>query len=380
SGDEARFLELWRNLQPRLLRYLRVLGCDDPDDVASETWLQVIRDLHRFNGDEEDFRRWLFTVGRHRAIDAARARTRRRASPVTDMFAGLAGQQMVEDQVLDGMSVRTAVGMLAALSPDQAEAVALRVIAGLDTTAVADILGKSPGAVRVALHRGLRTLAADPRVRALATDVGLARPASDKSLLALGEGGEVDSIGPVEPGLDVLLGLLTSGPTSGELAGEDTALEMYRAIQRPAIVTSGPRVPGSTARRQARRRRWLAAAGTVATAAALTVAAYTQALPAPLQNAAYHLLGFVGVSRAHHPSRAPGAALPTRGGRPRPPKGPAGGRPPTAPRRPRSPRAAPGEGAFPPGPAEPVDRPREAPDRGGPGRHAGRPPHRPGQG
>ena len=63
------------------------------------------------------------------------------------------------------MSVKKAVAMLAGLSQDQAEAVALRVIAGLDTPAVASILGKSPGAVRVALHRGLRALAADPRVR-----------------------------------------------------------------------------------------------------------------------------------------------------------------------------------------------------------------------
>jgi hypothetical protein len=127
----------------------------------------------------------------------------------------------------------------------------------------------------------------------------------------------VESIGPVEPGLDVLLGLLTSGPTLDELAGEDTALEMYRACQRPAIVTLEPRAPRPTARRQARRRRWLAAAGTVATAAALTVAAYTQSLPAPLQNAAYHVLGFVGVPRAHHAGRARGEAHPTRPVRPR---------------------------------------------------------------
>jgi RNA polymerase sigma-70 factor (ECF subfamily) len=45
--------------------------------------------------------------------------------------------------------------------------VALRVIAGLDTPTVARILRKSPGAVRVALHRGLRTLAADPRAQTL---------------------------------------------------------------------------------------------------------------------------------------------------------------------------------------------------------------------
>jgi RNA polymerase sigma-70 factor (ECF subfamily) len=172
SGDEAGFLELWRALQPRLLRYLQVLGCDDPDDVASETWLQVVRDLHRFAGDDEDFRRWLFTVGRHRAIDAARARMRRPVSPMGDGLDGVADGQMVEDEVLDGISVKKAVALLAGLSQDQAEAVALRVIAGLDTPAVASILGKSPGAVRVALHRGLRALAADPRVRALAADHG----------------------------------------------------------------------------------------------------------------------------------------------------------------------------------------------------------------
>ena len=187
SGDEVGFLELWQSLQPRLLRYLRVLSCDDPDDVASETWLQVVRDLRTFTGGAEDFRRWLFTVGRHRAIDAARARTRRRSNPVGDSLDGLVDSQLVEDQVLDGISVRKAIALLAGLSPDQAEAVALRVIAGLDTPAVAEVLGKSEGAVRVALHRGLRALAADPRVRALAADRGLQRPVPDPGLRTLEE-------------------------------------------------------------------------------------------------------------------------------------------------------------------------------------------------
>jgi RNA polymerase sigma-70 factor, ECF subfamily len=167
-GDEAGFLELWRALQPRLLRFLRVVGCEDPEDVASETWLQVVRDLHRFSGGEEDFRRWLFTIGRHRAVDAARARSRRPAGAPSSGLDILADTQMVEDQVLDGLSIQGAVALLSRLSRDQAEAVALRVIAGLDTPDVAKILGKSAGAVRVALHRGLKALADDPSVRALA--------------------------------------------------------------------------------------------------------------------------------------------------------------------------------------------------------------------
>jgi RNA polymerase sigma-70 factor, ECF subfamily len=168
SGDEAGFLELWRALQPRLLRYLRVLSCGDAEDVASETWLQVVRDLHRFSGSEDDFRRWLFTVGRHRAIDSARARIRRPVAALPPDAELLPDRQQVEDQVLDGLSVGAAIDLLAALPPDQAEAVALRVIAGLETAAAAEILGKSAGAVRVALHRGLRTLAGDPRLRAMA--------------------------------------------------------------------------------------------------------------------------------------------------------------------------------------------------------------------
>jgi RNA polymerase sigma-70 factor (ECF subfamily) len=169
AGDEAGFLELWRALQPRLLRFLRAIGCDDAEDVASETWLQVVRDLRKFSGDEDDFRRWLFTIGRHRAIDAARARARRPASPTMNTGLDiLADSQIVEDEVLDGLSVEGAVALLAGLSRDQAEAVALRVIAGLETPDVARILGKSAGAVRVALHRGLKALADDPAVRALA--------------------------------------------------------------------------------------------------------------------------------------------------------------------------------------------------------------------
>jgi RNA polymerase sigma-70 factor, ECF subfamily len=168
SGDEAGFLRLWRSLQPRLLRYLRVLGCADPDDVASETWLQAVRDLHTFSGGESDFRGWLFTIGRHRAIDAARASSRRPASPMSPDLDALPDEEHVEGQVLEGISTRAAIALLTRLSRDQAEAVALRVIAGLETADVARILGKSTGSVRVALHRGLKTLAADPAVQALA--------------------------------------------------------------------------------------------------------------------------------------------------------------------------------------------------------------------
>lgn len=170
SGDETGFLVVWDALHPRLVRYLQVLGCDDVDDVAGETWFQVVRDLHRFQkGDADDFRAWLFTIGRHRAIDAARSRSRFRDTVLTEELAAQprADAKPVEDEVLHGLSTRQAIALVAGLSRDQAEVVALRIIAGLDTEAVARILRKSPGAVRVALHRGLRALANDPRIHGI---------------------------------------------------------------------------------------------------------------------------------------------------------------------------------------------------------------------
>jgi len=174
AGDESGFLMLWTDLNPRLLRYLRVLGCDDPDDVASESWLQVVRDLGRFHGDKTDeFRAWLFTIARHRAIDDARSRVRFRDRLLAPLMTARQHElqdagHSAEDEVLYGLSTRQAVTLVRKLSKDQAEVVALRVIAGLDTEAVASMLGKSPGAVRATLHRGLKALAKDPHVRALA--------------------------------------------------------------------------------------------------------------------------------------------------------------------------------------------------------------------
>ena len=50
------------------------------------------------------------------------------------------------------------IALIASLPPDQAEAVMLRTVLGFDAPTAARILGKRPGAVRVATHRGLRTL------------------------------------------------------------------------------------------------------------------------------------------------------------------------------------------------------------------------------
>ena len=159
AGDEAAFTAIFRDVQPTLLRYLRVIA-PDPEDVAGETWVQVVGGLARFRGGEQDFRAWLFTIARHRAADVGRSRARRPAVPLelTDAAQQLASPDAA-DQALEAVATQAAMALIASLPRDQAEIIMLRVVVGLDAGDVARMVGKTPGAVRVAAHRGLRRLA-----------------------------------------------------------------------------------------------------------------------------------------------------------------------------------------------------------------------------
>jgi RNA polymerase sigma-70 factor, ECF subfamily len=160
EGSEAAFSRLWRDGNPALLRYLRVTAPPAAEDVAAETWLQVVRGLAGFRGDEQGWRAWLFTTARRRAIDEARRRSRRPAKALEETLPGrLPAAPDTADLVLEHIDTRSALSLVAQLPPHQAEVILLRVVAGLDNETAAQMLGRSPGAVRVAAHRGLRAMA-----------------------------------------------------------------------------------------------------------------------------------------------------------------------------------------------------------------------------
>jgi len=159
-GDEAAFSVLWRDANPALLRYLRVVTPEHAEDVAAETWVQVLRGLAQFTGDEGAWRAWLFTNARRRVLDQVRHRSRHPAEPLDDIHAAdMPRAADAEQLAMDNMATERAMALVARLPQQQAEVVLLRVVAGLETEMVATMLGRSPGAVRVAAHRGLKKLA-----------------------------------------------------------------------------------------------------------------------------------------------------------------------------------------------------------------------------
>ncbi|MGW5931532.1 RNA polymerase sigma factor [Streptomyces anulatus] len=160
QGDDEGFAIAYRLVQPGLIGYVRGLVGDDAEDVASEAWLEIARDLSRFRGDGAGFRGWTATIARHRALDHLRRQKRRpRTSLLEQDMLELPGGHDTAAAVLEQLSTERALELIGSLPRDQAEAVLLRVVVGLDGPASARVLGKRPGAVRTAAHRGLKRLA-----------------------------------------------------------------------------------------------------------------------------------------------------------------------------------------------------------------------------
>jgi RNA polymerase sigma-70 factor (ECF subfamily) len=144
-----------------LLGYVRTLvGDPDSEDVTSEAWLQIARDLDRFSGDADRFRGWAARIARNRALDHIRMRGRRPAIGGDETeLTGRAAESDTAGEAIEALATDSTLSLIAQLPQDQAEAVVLRVVMGLDAKTAAETLGKRPGAVRTAAHRGLKRLA-----------------------------------------------------------------------------------------------------------------------------------------------------------------------------------------------------------------------------
>lgn len=160
KGAEWAFEALYRDLAPPVLGYLRGQAAAEPEDLASEVFVGVVRNLRTFEGDERAFRAWVFSIAHRRLMDERRRLSRRREEPTdpqqiaTALSEALAGH--VEEEALSGSVIAEA---LAHLSPDQRAVFLLRTLVDLSVAEVASLLGKRKGAVKALQRRAIRALA-----------------------------------------------------------------------------------------------------------------------------------------------------------------------------------------------------------------------------
>jgi RNA polymerase sigma-70 factor, ECF subfamily len=159
DGDDGALAALFRLYQPRLLRYTRAYVGGAAEDLASEVWVDVTRNVTRFSGDADDFRAWLFTIAAHRVADLQRRLGRQAGSVALHEHEENATAARVHDPAEDVAGDAAASEILALLPPHLAEIVLLRVVGDLSVDQVAAITRRRPGTIRVMQHRALRQLA-----------------------------------------------------------------------------------------------------------------------------------------------------------------------------------------------------------------------------
>ena len=162
SGDQAAWRRLYELHARRLTVWLWSLPLPDaaasPEDVAAEAWLTAAAKIGEFQGTDDGFAGWLFTIARNHASNSRRTAQRRGTDPVSTQEAPEGAFGTVHDDLAPVESQDATRRLLAQLSPREAEVIACIDVVGLDVAATAQALGLKPTAVRVARHRGLGRL------------------------------------------------------------------------------------------------------------------------------------------------------------------------------------------------------------------------------
>ena len=162
SGEDSAWRFLYGELAPGLLGYLRARHAAQPEDLLGEVMLQIVRDLRSFDGGKRDFRAWAFTIAHHRLLDERRRAGRRPAEPMPPLeIERLGPRGDAEEDALKTLSAERVGHLLAQLSTDQQNVILLRVLGDLTCEEVAQVTGKTPGAVKQLQRRGFETIKAE---------------------------------------------------------------------------------------------------------------------------------------------------------------------------------------------------------------------------
>lgn len=159
AGAGWAWAEIYRDLAPSLLGFLRGRGVPDPEDVLAEVFLNVVKNLGGFEGDERSFRTWVFTIAHRRLVDGVRARAIRPADPVaSDELPESPAPNDTEDVAMARLHASVALDLIRRMPADRQNVLLLRLLSDLSIEEIAVVVGKRSSAVKMQLRRALASL------------------------------------------------------------------------------------------------------------------------------------------------------------------------------------------------------------------------------
>jgi len=161
--EPAAVSRIYTAYAPSLFRFFMTAVGDrhQAEDLTGTAFVSAIEGLPRFYGPIEALGGWLFRIARHDLYDHRRRQARSRIEPLDEHLVEVAAKEANDPEALaiDRLEGSRVMAALRELSLDQREVLLLRMAAGLTASEVAEILGKTTGAVKALQHRGLTSLA-----------------------------------------------------------------------------------------------------------------------------------------------------------------------------------------------------------------------------
>lgn len=341
AGDEAAFVRLWRDANPLLVRYLRVVGYDDPYDGACEAWITVVRGLPEFTGDDADWLVWLLSCARLRAHEGSlrRAWGSVVVTPGVGLPVGAPQGHGVEDDLAGAAvedprtrGVADSLAALRSLPLGQGEVLVLRYGAGLSLRDTARVTGVDESTAHRLAQRGLERLGVDPDLLrwSLTAPRSVAELADERVVVGAfsshrgtgrraghrprgGGRGRHSRPGTARPGARVIATVTMPGAATGAGRGAPVS-----AASRGASAKRGASARGAATVATRSRGAALAlgvVAASVMSLGGLSAAAYVGVLPAPVQQAMHDAIGAPAPQRAAGSSSSTSSSRRTPGGR-----------------------------------------------------------------
>jgi RNA polymerase sigma-70 factor (ECF subfamily) len=166
-GDRAAIAEIYERHHSAIYRYVfyRVGDASTAEDLTSTVFVRVVEKIDTFVYRGRPLLSWLYTIARNVVIDAHRRGAGQAQLPLDDRV--MTGSEDVEAVAERALTQRRLAAALRHLSEDQRQVILLKFVEGLSNEEVAEMMGKTVGAVKSMQHRGLASLG-----RALGGDAG----------------------------------------------------------------------------------------------------------------------------------------------------------------------------------------------------------------
>ena len=154
-GSPRAFTRIFTALAPVVDAYLRAQGASEPEDLTSEVFLAVLRNLGSFDGDEPGFRSWVFTIAHRRLVDERRRAGRRPVPAPLAEAPDRPAPDDVEATVVDSLAAERVRALCEQLSVDQRDVLLMRLLGPLTIDEIAALMGRTRGSVKALQRRGL---------------------------------------------------------------------------------------------------------------------------------------------------------------------------------------------------------------------------------